>query len=88
MCYLLNLKPSSYYDWANRDISAQQIYHNQCELMIRVAHDETNQCYSVDRLHAYLSAQGYNIREVSRKNKAFNAVVTNTANSDCSSQLI
>ena len=61
MYRVLNVKPSSYYDWTNRDISAQKIYRNQCELLIRVAHDETNQCYCVDRLYAHLSAQGYDI---------------------------
>jgi transposase InsO family protein len=63
MCRVLNVKPSSYYDWANRDISAQQIYRNKCELLIRVAYDETNQCYGVDRLHAHLSAQRYDISQ-------------------------
>jgi len=43
MCHVLNVKSSSYYNWINRCISNQQIHRNQCELLVRVAHDETKQ---------------------------------------------
>ncbi len=34
MCRVLKVKPSSYYDWINRNISAQQIHRNHCELLV------------------------------------------------------
>ena len=63
MCHVLSIKPLSYYDWTNCDISKQQIHRNQCELLIRVAHEYTNQCCGVDQLPACLSAQGYDISQ-------------------------
>ena len=61
MCRVLNVKPSSYYDWTNRDISEQQIHRNQCELLVRAAHSETKARYGADRLHTKLTEQGHNI---------------------------
>ncbi len=63
MCKVLNVKPSSYYDWVSRGLSGQQIHRNQCELLVRVAHDETKQRYGVDRLQAHLSKQGHDISQ-------------------------
>jgi len=63
MCHILDVKPSSYYDWMNRNISEQQIHRNQCELLVRVAHTETKQRYDVERLHAHLRAQGHHISQ-------------------------
>ncbi len=51
MCRVLNIKHSRYYDWLSRDISDQQIHRNQCELLVRVAHSETKERYSHERLH-------------------------------------
>ena len=61
MCKVLAIKPSSYYDWLSRDISNQQIHRNHCELLIRDAHSETLERYGVDRLHAKLREQGFDI---------------------------
>jgi len=61
MCRVLDVKPSSYYDWVNRDIREQQIHRNQSELLVRVAHDETKKRYGYERLHAHLTEQGYAI---------------------------
>jgi hypothetical protein len=61
MCKVLAVKPSSYSDWMNRDISDQKIHRNQCELLVKSAHTETRERYGVDRIHAHLSAQGHNI---------------------------
>ena len=61
MCRVLQVKPSSYYDWLGRDISDQQIYRNQSELLAKAAHSETKERYGIDRLHAYLSDQGHDI---------------------------
>ncbi len=63
MCHVLDVKPSSYYDWMSRNISEQQIHRNQCELLVRVAHTETKQRYGVERLHAHLRAQGHRISQ-------------------------
>ena len=61
MCKVLAVKPSSYYDWINRSISNQKIHHNQCELLVRVAHSETKQRYGYERLHVHLLEQGHHI---------------------------
>ena len=61
MCRVLSVKPSSYYDWINRDISDQQIHRNHCELLVKAAHSETCERYGVDRLHAKLKEQGFDI---------------------------
>ena len=63
MCRVLSVKHSSYYDWLGRNLSDQQIHRNQCELLVKVAHTQTKQCYGVDRLHAHLRAQGYDISQ-------------------------
>ena len=61
MCKILDIKPSSYYDWTKRDISAQQIHRNRCELLIKAAHGETKERYGYQRLHAHLSEQGHDV---------------------------
>ena len=62
MCKIFDIKPSSYYDWIKRDISAQQIHRNHCELLVKAAHsDETKERYGYERLHAYLNQQGHEI---------------------------
>lgn len=63
MCRVLQVKPSSYYDWLGRHISCQQVHRNQCELLVKAAHNETKERYGVDRLHAHLRAQGYDISQ-------------------------
>ena len=59
MCRVLNVKPSSYYDWSSRDISEQQIHRNHCELLVKAAHSESKERY--ERLHAQLIEQGDDI---------------------------
>ena len=61
MCRVLQIRPSSYYDWLGRDISAQQIHRNQSELLIKAANSETKERYGFERLHAHLNEQGYDI---------------------------
>ncbi|MBE0442261.1 IS3 family transposase [Psychrobacter celer] len=61
MCRVLQVKPSSYYDWLGRHISCQQVHRNQCELLVKAAHNETKERYGADRLHAHLSEQGHDI---------------------------
>lgn len=61
MCKILDIKPSSYYDWNKRNISTQQIHRNHCELLVKAAHSETKERYGYERLHAHLSEQGHEI---------------------------
>ena len=61
MCKTLDIKPSSYYDWTKRDISAQQIRRNRCELLVKAAHSETKERYGYQRLHAHLSEQDHDV---------------------------
>ncbi|WP_201582064.1 IS3 family transposase [Psychrobacter glacincola] len=61
MCYVLSVKPSSYYDWSSRDISEQQIHRNHCELLVKAAHSESKERYGYERLHATLTEQGHDI---------------------------
>jgi putative transposase len=58
---VLRVKPSSYYDWINRDISEQQIQRNHCELLVKAAHSESKERYGYERLHAKLTEQGHDI---------------------------
>ena len=58
MCHVLNVKPSSYYDWLSRDISTQQIHRNQNELLVRVVHRETKQRYDI-----YCSKRKYRLNK-------------------------
>ena len=58
---MLGVNPSSYYDWAKRGISDQQIHRNQCELLVKAAHRQTQERYGIDRLHAHLIQQGFTI---------------------------
>jgi len=61
VCHVLDIKPSSYYNWANRDILDQQIYRNQSELLVRVAHDETKKICGYERLNDYFTEQSYTV---------------------------
>ena len=61
MCRVLNVKPSSYYDWTNREIIKQQIHRNYCELLVKAAHSETKERYGVYRLHAKLIEECHDI---------------------------
>ena len=61
MCKILDIKPSSYYDWNKRNISTQQIHRNHCELLVKAAHSETKERYGYERLHAHLSEHGHEI---------------------------
>ncbi len=85
MCRVLSVKHSSYYDWLSRDISAQQINRNHCELLVKAANGETHERYGVERLHAKLTEQGYDISlymvEASKKHTVSNAVVTSVLKS-------
>ena len=78
MCRVLSVKPSSYYDWLGRDLSEQQIHRNQCELLVRVAHNETKQRYGYERLHAHLNEQGHDIRPLAKVAKDFTITHTFT----------
>lgn len=68
MFRVLDIKPSSYYDWVSRDIRAQQIYRNQSELLVRVAYDEIEQRYGYERLHSHLIKQGHDISKYMVRN--------------------
>lgn len=61
MCDVLEVQPSSYYDWITRDISDQQRHRNHCLLLVKAAHTETKERYGYERLQAHIKAQGYKI---------------------------
>ena len=61
MCAVLEVQPSSYYDWIIRGISDQQIYRNHCLLLVKAAHTETKERYGYERLQAHITAQGHKI---------------------------
>ena len=70
MCKTLDIKPSRYYDWTERDISAQQIYRNQRRLPVKAAHSTTKERYGYERLHAHLSEEGHDVSKyMVRSNK-------------------
>ena len=61
MCAVLEVQPTSYYDWLTRDISNQQIHRNHCLLLVKAAHTETKERYGYERLQAHITAQGHKI---------------------------
>ena len=86
-CKVLAIKPSSYYDWKNRDISDQQIHRNHCELLVKLkllTAKLVSATVLIDCMQSWQS-KGlilvYTWSEVSLMNMASNAVATSALKS-------
>lgn len=60
---IVDIVPSSYYDWTKCDMSTQQAHYNRCELFMKATatHTETTEEYGYERLHTYFNEQGHKI---------------------------
>ena len=72
MCYVLDVNPSSYYDWTKRDISNQNIHRNQCAMAVS-EYMLTLQSKIIILFNTW--------SDESKKNTVFNVVVTNVLKS-------
>lgn len=61
MANSLNVSVSRFYDWLKRGLSKRVIQRNQQAILVKIAHQETNESYGHIRLTKYLQAQGIQI---------------------------
>ena len=61
MAKLFDVSLSGYYEWLKRGISKRKQHYNRCELLVKSAHMDTKESYGHERLHQYLTNQGYDI---------------------------
>ncbi len=54
---------SRFYDWLKRGLSKRNIQRNQQTILVKIAHQETKECYGHIRLTRYLQSQGIQISE-------------------------
>lgn len=63
MARLLKVSVSRFYDWLKRDLSQRTIQRNQQTILVKIAHQETNESYGYVRLTRHLQSQGIQISE-------------------------
>ena len=63
MARLLHVSVSRFYDWLKCGLSKSAIQRNQQTLLVKIAHEETNESYGYIRLTKYLHAQGIEISQ-------------------------
>ncbi|MGQ1088248.1 IS3 family transposase [Acinetobacter baumannii] len=76
MAKLLKVSVSRFYEWLKSGLSQKQIRRNQQTIMVKIAHQETNESYGYIRLSKHLHAQGvqisqYAVRTIKKVNKLF-----------------
>ncbi len=63
MARLLHVSVSRFYDWLKCGLSKSAIQRNQQTILVKIAHEETNESYGYIRLTKYLHAQGIEISQ-------------------------
>ena len=63
MAKLLKVSVSRFYDWLKRGMSKQVVLRNQQTILVKIAHQETQESYGYIRLTRYLQSQGIQISE-------------------------
>lgn len=63
MARLLNVSVSRFYDWLKQGLSQRKILSNQQTILVKIAHQKTNERYGYIRLTKYLQAQGIQISQ-------------------------
>ena len=63
MAKLLHVSVSQLYDWLKRDLSKRAIQRNQQTLLVKIAHQETQESYGYIRLTKHLQSQGIKISQ-------------------------
>ena len=76
MAKLLKVSVSRFYEWLKSGLSQKQIRRNQQTIMVKIAHQETNESYGYIRLSKHLHAQGvqisqYAVRTIKKVNQLF-----------------
>ena len=63
MARLLKVSVSRFYDWLKRGMSKSVVLRNQQTILVKIAHQETNESYGYVRLTRHLQSQGIQISE-------------------------
>ncbi|ALH95546.1 transposase [Acinetobacter equi] len=63
MARLLHVSVSGFYEWLKYGLSKRVIQRNHQTILVKIAHQETNESYGYIRLTKYLQAQGIEISE-------------------------
>ena len=63
MAILLKVSVSRFYDWLKRGMSKRVVLRNQQTILVKIAHQETQESYGYIRLTRYLQSQGIQISE-------------------------
>jgi len=63
MARLLNVSVSRFYDWLKQSLSQRKIQSYQQTILVKIAHQKTNESYGYIRLTKYLQAQGIQISQ-------------------------
>lgn len=63
MARLLNVSVSRFYNWLKQGLSQRKIQSNQQTILVKIAHQKTNESYGYIRLTKYLQAQGIQISQ-------------------------
>lgn len=76
MARLLNVSVSGFYDWLKQSLSQRKIQSNEQTILVKIAHQKTNESYGYIRLTKYLQAQGiqisqYAVRCIKQQNQLY-----------------
>ncbi|WP_143223728.1 IS3 family transposase [Acinetobacter sp. ANC 4654] len=63
MAHLLDVSVSRFYDWLKQGLSKRVIQRNQQTILVKIAHQETNESYGYIRLTKHLQSQGIKVSE-------------------------
>lgn len=63
MARLLNVSVSRFYNWLKQGLNQRKIQSNQQTILVKIAHQKTNESYGYIRLTKYLQAQGIQISQ-------------------------
>ena len=63
MARLLKISVSRFYEWLKNGLSQRTIQRNQQTLLVKIAHQETNESYGYIRLTKHLQSQGFEISQ-------------------------
>lgn len=63
MARLLKVSVSRFYEWLKNGLSQRTIQRNQQTLLVKIAHQETNESYGYIRLTKHLQSQGFEISQ-------------------------
>ena len=76
MARLLHVSVSLFYDWLKRAMSKSVVQKQQQTILVKIAHQETNESYGYIRLTKHLQAQGikistYAVRHIKMQNQLY-----------------